>query len=79
MNIFDGRSFHHADDFLVVAGLGVVEVDSLYTGDLVNHMNPEVGRTVSDTCSDVVDEAVTDVVVVVIGGWLLVVDSLKGL
>ena len=85
MNIFDGRSFHQADDFLVVAGLGVVEVARLYTGDLVNHMNPEVGWVLSDTFSDVGIEAVTSVVVVVVvvGVWLVavvvIVDFLKGL
>ena len=87
MNIFDGRSFHQADDLFVVAGLGVVEVARLYTGDLVNHMNPEVGWVLSDTFSDVGIEAVTSVVVVVVvvvvGVWLVavvvIVDFLKGL
>ena len=72
----------------MVAGLGVVEVARLYTGDLVNHMNPEVGWVLSDTFSDVGIEAVTSVVVVVVvvvvvGVWLVavvvIVDFLKGL
>ena len=73
-------------NFCLVAGLGVVEVARLYTGDLVNHMNPEVGWVLSDTFSDVGIEAVTSlvVVVVVVGGvWLVavvvIVDFLKGL
>ena len=69
----------------MVAGLAVAEVDSLdWSGDLVNHMNPEVGRLVSDTFSDVdvgIEGRISEVVVG--GGRLvvvvLIVDFLKGL
>ena len=83
MKIFEGRSFHQAEDLSVVVGLAVAEVDSLdWPGDLVNHMNPEVGRVVSRTFSDVDIEARISEVVLG-GGWLvvvvLIVDFLKGL
>ena len=68
----------------MVTVLGVAVVESLYTGDLVNHMNPEVGRLVSDTFSDVdvgIEGKISEVVLG--GGWLvvvvLIVDFLKGL
>ena len=84
LKIFDGRSLHQAEVLSVVGGLDGAEVDSLdWTGDLVNHMNPEVGRLVSLTFSDVGLEArMSDLVVVDGGGGLVVVvsivDFLKG-
>ena len=62
--------------------LGVVVVESLYTGDLVNHMNPEVGLLVSRTFSEVgIEGNISDVVLAAV--WLVVVvfmvDFLKGL
>ena len=83
MKIFEGLSRHQAEDFCVVTVLGVAEVESLYTGDLVNHMNPEVGLLLSTTFSEVGIEASISDVVVVGAVWLVVVvfmvDFLKGL
>ena len=83
MKIFEGLSRHQAEDFSVVTVLGVAEVESLYTGDLVNHMNPEVGLLLSTTFSEVGIEASISYVVVVGAVWLVVVvfmvDFLKGL
>ena len=84
LKIFDGLSLHQAEVLSVVGGLDWAEVDSLdWTGDLVNHMNPEVGRLVFCTFSDVGLEArMSDLVVVDAGDRLVVVvsivDFLKG-
>ena len=87
LKIFEGRSLHQAEDFSVEAGLDGAAVESLdWTGDLVNHMNPEVGRLLSRTFSDVgLEGRIADVVVEVGGDGLVVlvvvwiVDFLKGL
>ena len=82
MKIFEGLSRHQAEDFSVVTVLGVAEVESLYTGDLVNRMNPEVGLLLSRTFSEVgIEGNISDVMLVVV--WVVVVvfmvDFLKGL